>query len=106
MDDQMIVEPSPDAEGADSSIQDRPDFGRRDARQIAVYLRNLAARGDFVTIEFGGKQIASQVLHVDLPGLAGKRAGSCDAQLARAHLAATQVEHRSSVRGRPGRLTV
>jgi len=65
----MIVEKSPDAEGADSSIQDRPDFGRRDARQIAVYLRNLATRGDFVTIEFGGKQMANQLLHVDAPGL-------------------------------------
>lgn len=65
----MIVEKSPDAVSAESFIQDRPDFGRRDARQIAVYLRNLATRGDFVTIEFGGKQIASQVLHVDTPGL-------------------------------------
>ena len=64
----MIVEQLSDANGADPSIQERPDYGRRDPRQIAIYLRNLAARGDFVTIEFGGKQMASQLLDVDAAG--------------------------------------
>jgi flagellar brake protein len=68
MDEHMIVEQLPDANGIDPSAPERPEYGRRDPRQIALYLRNLADRGDFVTIEYGGKQLATQLLDVDLPG--------------------------------------
>ncbi|MDE1179132.1 flagellar brake protein [Paraburkholderia sp.] len=53
---------------ADASTQTQesgPDFGQRHPLQIAMCLRNLTTRGDFVTVEFGRRQIVTQVLDVD-----------------------------------------
>lgn len=41
------------------------NFAQRHPLQIAVCLRNLVAGQDFVTVEFGGRQIVTQILDVD-----------------------------------------
>lgn len=65
----MIADLLPDANastGIDEPTQQiDPDFAQRHPLQIAVCLRNLAAGQDFVTVEFGGRQIVTQLLDVD-----------------------------------------
>jgi len=51
-----IAEPSHDADS---------NFAQRHPLQIAVCLRNLVAGQDFVTVEFAGRQIVTQLLDVD-----------------------------------------
>jgi c-di-GMP-binding flagellar brake protein YcgR len=43
-----------------------PDFGRRNPLEIGVQLRNLANRGDFLTVEYAGGQLVTRLLDVDV----------------------------------------
>jgi flagellar brake protein len=45
------------------------DFGRRNALEIGVSLRNLANRGDFMTVQYGDAQIVTRILDVDVTAL-------------------------------------
>ncbi|MGF6939004.1 c-di-GMP-binding flagellar brake protein YcgR [Paraburkholderia sp. UCT70] len=42
------------------------DFGRRNPLEIGVQLRNIVNRGDFLTVEYGGGQIVTRLLDVDV----------------------------------------
>ncbi|NML32667.1 flagellar brake protein [Paraburkholderia antibiotica] len=59
----MIADTLPDTVNAHTDIDDT--FAQRHPLQIAVCLRNLMTGQDFVTVEFGGRQIVTQVLDVD-----------------------------------------
>jgi flagellar brake protein len=61
----MIADLLLDTDIADQVSTDRPDYGLCHPLQIAVCLRSLVARHDFVTVEFGDRQIVTQLLHVD-----------------------------------------
>jgi c-di-GMP-binding flagellar brake protein YcgR len=54
-----------DADVADTSHDADSNFAQRHPLQIAMCLRNLVSGQDFVTVEFGGQQIVTQVLDVD-----------------------------------------
>lgn len=54
-----------DADIAETPADIDPNFAQRHPLQIAVCLRNLVAGQDFVTVEFGGRQIVTQLLDVD-----------------------------------------
>ncbi len=49
----------------DATTSERPDYAQRHPLQIAVILRTLVQRHDFVTVEFGDRQIVTQLLYVD-----------------------------------------
>lgn len=53
------------AHTADAAHDADANFAQRHPLQIAVYLRNLVSGQDFVTVEFNGRQIVTQVLDVD-----------------------------------------
>lgn len=64
----MIADLLPDTDAAD--VAEPPhdadsNFAQRHPLQIAVCLRNLVAGQDFVTVEFAGRQIVTQLLDVD-----------------------------------------
>ncbi|SEF04271.1 c-di-GMP-binding flagellar brake protein YcgR, contains PilZNR and PilZ domains [Burkholderia sp. WP9] len=61
----MIADLLQDAEVSDHAHDIDSNFAQRHPLQIAVCLRNLAAGQDFVTVEFGGRQIVTQILDVD-----------------------------------------
>jgi flagellar brake protein len=63
----LVTEPTATPETPASSIEDRTDdrFAQRHPLQIALCLRSLASRRDFLTVEFDGRQIVTQVLDVD-----------------------------------------
>ncbi|MFM0739315.1 flagellar brake protein [Paraburkholderia xenovorans] len=61
----MIADLLLDADAATSTDHADADFAQRHPLQIAVCLRNLAAGQDFVTVEFDGRLIVTQVLDVD-----------------------------------------
>jgi flagellar brake protein len=61
----MMVEQLLDTRDAEEHLEARPDFGQRQTLQVAVTLRNLAVRGDFLIVEYGDKQIVTQLLDVD-----------------------------------------
>ena len=42
-----------------------PDFGRRNPLEVGVQLRNLANRGDFLTLQYRGGQLVTRILDVD-----------------------------------------
>ncbi|TAL96126.1 MAG: flagellar brake protein [Paraburkholderia sp.] len=42
------------------------DFGRRNPLEIGVQLRNLATRGDFLTVQYKGGQLVTKILDVDV----------------------------------------
>jgi flagellar brake protein len=42
-----------------------PDFGRRNPLEVGVQLRNLANRGDFLTLQYRGGQLVTRILEVD-----------------------------------------
>lgn len=54
-----------DADIADTAHDADSNFAQRHPLQIAVCLRNLVSGKDFVTVEFGGRQIVTQLLDVD-----------------------------------------
>ena len=54
-----------DSDIAEPASDIHPDFAQRHPLQIAVCLRKLVSGGDFVTAEFEGRQIVTQVLEVD-----------------------------------------
>jgi flagellar brake protein len=41
------------------------DFGRRNPLEVGVQLRNLANRGDFLTLQYRGGQLVTRILDVD-----------------------------------------
>ena len=41
-------------------------FGRRNPLEIGVQLRNLVNRGDFLTVQYEGGQLVTQILDVDV----------------------------------------
>lgn len=53
------------ADAADAAHDADANFAQRHPLQIAVCLRNLVSGQDFVTVEFDGRQIVTQVLDVD-----------------------------------------
>jgi c-di-GMP-binding flagellar brake protein YcgR len=55
----------PDSNRADAATDISPAFAQQHPLQIAVCLRKLVSGQDFVTLEFGGRQIATQLLEVD-----------------------------------------
>jgi flagellar brake protein len=44
---------------------ENPDFGRRNPLEVGVQLRNLANRGDFLTLQYRGGQLVTRILDVD-----------------------------------------
>ncbi|RKP44388.1 flagellar brake protein [Trinickia fusca] len=44
------------------------DFGRRNPLEVGVQLRNLANRGDFLTIQYQNGQLVTRILDVDVRG--------------------------------------
>ena len=44
------------------------DFGRRNPLEIGVQLRNLANRGDFLTVQYKNGQLVTKILDVDVRG--------------------------------------
>jgi flagellar brake protein len=44
------------------------DFARRNPLEIGVQLRNLANRGDFLTVQYKGGQLVTRILDVDARG--------------------------------------
>ena len=50
------------------SAHDDHDFGRRNPLEIGVQLRNLVNRGDFLTVQYKGGQLVTQILAVDVRG--------------------------------------
>src|SRR5258708_40076969 len=65
MDTQMIADLLLDADLAEQTTDANSTFAQRHPLQIAVCLRKLMAGQDFVTVEFNGRQIVTQVLDVD-----------------------------------------
>jgi flagellar brake protein len=65
MDIAMIADLLLDTELADDVGADQPDYALRHPLQIAVCLRKLVAGHDFITVEFGGRQLVTQLLDVD-----------------------------------------
>ncbi|RKR36472.1 flagellar brake protein [Paraburkholderia sp. BL17N1] len=61
----MIADLSLDADVAEHTLDADSNFAQRHPLQIAVCLRQLMAGQDFVTIEFNGRQIVTQILDVD-----------------------------------------
>ncbi|NPT37067.1 flagellar brake protein [Paraburkholderia xenovorans] len=61
----MIADLLLDAEIAGRAHDLDSNFAQHHPLQIAVCLRNLVAGQDFVTVEFGGRQIVTQILEVD-----------------------------------------
>ncbi|MFM0591532.1 flagellar brake protein [Paraburkholderia dilworthii] len=65
----MIADLQLDADVAEPTLIRTSDidstFAQHHPLQIAVCLRNLVANQDFVTVEFGGRQIVTQLLDVD-----------------------------------------
>ncbi|MFB9126302.1 flagellar brake protein [Paraburkholderia dipogonis] len=64
----MIADLSLDADVAEQTQQTLDadsNFAQRHPLQIAVCLRQLVTGQDFVTVEFGGRQIVTQILDVD-----------------------------------------
>ncbi|GLU33978.1 flagellar brake protein [Trinickia caryophylli] len=49
-------------EAVDSAL----DFGRRNPLEIGVQLRNLANRGDFLTVQYKSGQLVTRILDVDV----------------------------------------
>jgi c-di-GMP-binding flagellar brake protein YcgR len=50
-----------------SAAADLPlDFGRRNPLEIGVQLRNMANRGDFLTLQYKGGQLVTRILDVDV----------------------------------------
>ena len=56
-----------DADLAEQTTDADSTFAQRHPLQIAVCLRKLMAGQDFVTVEFNGRQIVTQILEVDSP---------------------------------------
>jgi c-di-GMP-binding flagellar brake protein YcgR len=54
-----------DSDIAETASDVQPDLAKHHPLQIAVCVRKLASGQDFVTVEFGGRQIVTQVLDVD-----------------------------------------
>lgn len=50
----------------DAAAQAAYDFGRRNALEIGVQLRNLANRGDFLTVQYKNGQLVTRILDVDV----------------------------------------
>ena len=61
----MIADLLQDAEVAEHAHDTDSNYAQRHPLQIAVCLRNLATGQDFVTVEFDGRQIVTQILEVD-----------------------------------------
>jgi c-di-GMP-binding flagellar brake protein YcgR len=63
----MIAEPSLTIESAAGTNAWETDdrYAQRHSLQIALCLRSLLARGDFLTVEFDGTQFVTQLLDVD-----------------------------------------
>lgn len=61
----MIADHPLTAAPADQTRDARADYAQRHPLQIAVCLRGLAARQDFIAVEFDGHQIVTQVIDVD-----------------------------------------
>jgi c-di-GMP-binding flagellar brake protein YcgR len=61
----MIADLLLDSDIAEPPGDIHPDFAQHHPLQIAVCLRKLVSGQDFVTVEFGGRQIVTQVLDVD-----------------------------------------
>ncbi|MFM0522086.1 flagellar brake protein [Caballeronia jiangsuensis] len=63
----MIAEPT--LSGASASTMNAwetdDSYAQRHTLQIALCLRTLLARGDFLTVEFGDTQLVTQLLKVD-----------------------------------------
>ncbi|WP_322058889.1 flagellar brake protein [Paraburkholderia sp. J63] len=49
----------------EASEGDVPDYGRRNPLEVGVQLRNLANRGDFLTLQYGGGQLVTRILEVN-----------------------------------------
>ncbi|WP_109483359.1 flagellar brake protein [Paraburkholderia sp. C35] len=56
---------SPDTANRDHTSIALENYAQRHALQIAVCLRGLVTRQDFISVEFNGKQIVTQLLDVD-----------------------------------------
>jgi flagellar brake protein len=65
MDTKMTAALLLDADVADTHHDADSNFAQRHPLQIAVCLRNLLSGQDFVTVEYNGRQIVTQVLDVD-----------------------------------------
>jgi c-di-GMP-binding flagellar brake protein YcgR len=63
----MKEKQSNDNDVADDQHDHPADFGRRNALEIGVSLRNLANRGDFLNAQYGDGQIVTRILDVDVP---------------------------------------
>lgn len=50
----------------EDAAESEHDFGRRNALEIGVQLRNLANRGDFLTVQHKGGQLVTRILDVDV----------------------------------------
>ncbi|CAE6810352.1 flagellar brake protein [Paraburkholderia haematera] len=61
----MIADLLLDTDAAEQATDADSTFAQRHPLQIAVCLRKLMAGQDFVTVEFNGRQIVTQVLDVD-----------------------------------------
>ncbi|SAL00239.1 YcgR family protein [Caballeronia fortuita] len=63
----MIAEPTPSGASASTMNAWEADerYAQRHTLQIALCLRTLLARGDFLTVEFGDTQFVTQLLDVD-----------------------------------------
>ena len=61
----MIADLFLDFDLAEAASEIHPDFAQHHPLQIAVCLRKLVSGQDFVTVEFGGRQIVTQLLDVD-----------------------------------------
>jgi c-di-GMP-binding flagellar brake protein YcgR len=61
----MIADLTLDAHLAEPATDIHPDFAQRHPLQIAVCLRKLVSGQNFVTAQFGSRQIVTQVLDVD-----------------------------------------
>jgi flagellar brake protein len=49
----------------DASEGEIPDYGRRNPLEVGVQLRNLANRGDFLTLQYRGGQLVTRILEVN-----------------------------------------
>jgi c-di-GMP-binding flagellar brake protein YcgR len=63
----MIAEPTLSGASASTTNAWETDdrYAQRHTLQIALCLRTLLARGDFLTVEFGARQFVTQLLYVD-----------------------------------------
>lgn len=63
---------TPPGEGATERATDSSDssseFGRRNPMEIGARLRNLVNGGDFLTAQYAGGQLVTQLLDVNVPG--------------------------------------